>query len=482
MSEARRLRVLVIEDRERISGSELAKFLDIDICSGVKANPDLNAAGALDLLSEYRNISPRPSLDILIVDVDMSKDRALRGWEKDGRTTWDPSMLFRLQHQDGEGDGVPHELAPYGPILALPFISYASPLFVVQPVSAYWDAPAVYNNGFFLISMSLIATVAGRSMSGFITPEDVQRALRTRDLDQLGLAERSGTTLLEDGIRLSLAWLRRTMKDNFYFLGVEPAIEKISATLADYRSGAIVRADLLGALDAISIDLQCVGSSRADRVLLSSLFADMLVRRGRPPNEVLEGILVALKHWGDDENLNMRQLVKRLRTDIMDAIWKPGVRDAHAGDSAQSLVRQLNYDKQSAQFLAARRYVMLMAWTRAWYEYVLSGGKKKLKALAQEALGMGDNSNDWQRLALWGKDRAGFVDEHTHLHFLEPFWFVNGAAPAISDYYLDNRTGAQLRLSAFDRAVCRDYLGWLEKKKELPDMAREQLPAWLRDP
>src|SRR5262245_44095972 len=145
MRDARKLRVLVIEDRERISGSDFEKYLDIDLCAGVKPNMDLNAAGALDLLARYQQADPRPALDILLVDGDMSNDRALYGWHKDKTTTWDPSVLFKFAHQHPgrNTDSVLHDLAPYGPIISLPFISYASMLFVVQPVSAYWAQPAV---------------------------------------------------------------------------------------------------------------------------------------------------------------------------------------------------------------------------------------------------------------------------------------------------------------------------------------------------
>ena len=114
--------------------------------------------------------------------------------------------------------------------------------------------------------MSLIATAAGRGANGkSISPKDVQRALRAGDLAALGLAERSGNTLVDVGIRLSLEGLRRSMKENFYFLGLEPAIERISTALNDYRNGAFVRADLPPVLTGLSIDLQSVRSNAADR-------------------------------------------------------------------------------------------------------------------------------------------------------------------------------------------------------------------------
>jgi hypothetical protein len=487
MNDARKLRALIIEDQAPLVSPNFESRIDIERCSGLRGNHDLGAAGALELMRSYHCAEPRPRIDILVVDVDMSKDPALRGWDSDPTTTRDPSVLFRLATEAVEdtGDGAARTLAPYGPAVALPFLAYASSLFVVAPVSAYWSTGAVTNNGFFLVSMSLVATAAriAKNEEADVSPEDVQRLLRTRRLRELGVSDRNSGAILEPAIINALRDIRDELPNRFYFFGIEPVVKTITALLTGFQSKKVKRAELVRALDGLAIDLPSVVDGRVERILVTSLFADVFVEAN--PEQALDSIRTTMETWARDEARNVHPLVLQVRTKVMDQIQMPVEAKAPrsktgASARATTLLAELGLPQKSFKNFAARRYMALMAWTRGWYFYLRENAHDP-RYWAMAALGLARADQTEYGRMIFRYDAPNYYEISPHKHFLASFRQHDGdSGDRFAGHCLDEAVGFELLLSYTDIAICRDDLAHLERiHGELNEDSRRRLPTWL---
>jgi hypothetical protein len=272
------------------------------------------------------------AIDIILLDVNMEKDPGKGKWN------W------------GTSDGV----APYGPLLALPYLNVSS-LTQFAPYSEFWQRPEVNRNGYVLLSLAFIFS-----------------AVRDRPvgLDRINRLIARGTSpkFPHEALPLGLIRFRRRLL---------AAAKRCELTLLDVSNTIRNVEDLISCATSLKAPLNAPGTEEAvsvnwvhrngevDSVMLTSMFADLLDFSSDPTQDDLKRIVDELRKWPSAATAVWDE--EHLYNSAVEILIQCGACD-NSGDILAESVDNHNFVLSSrgpAHLL--RRTVMLFAWVIAWY-------------------------------------------------------------------------------------------------------------------
>lgn len=474
---ARRIRVVNIDDRNQLDKDRYAPFVDL--------LPIESELGAQELLAEI--VAPTsPPIDIFLVDIDMSAN-------------WQYHVKGLYWGPDAEGTAT--SLRPYGPMLAVPFLMSGAEMIFV-PYSNWWGSPAVYENGFVLLSCAFIFS---RVYGGVWTLEDTQDYIRNQVAEATanvsdqtpdgeagpdayagtktvsadeGPGEPDERSLLQDpekALRTGLCRLRKQLGDSgsIQFVNVEATCRKMEALDdASLDHGVPLCDPDTG--DPISIEW--VSARRSESVEISSLYGDVLDFRTQVDHKTICGIAKILQ----------REILPRSIENIgtIYDMAKQALRECTIeGQPSRRLDKVLETMKKSAdtrlsadQWQLLKRLAVLFAWVRTWREE--NDAEKRItrvRSFLGFPTGQKGATNSYSRL-IRGGDGSTAGKGRWH----QPFRKNHKNGQAAEDFKLDlNQAEA---LTPVECRLCTRYadevLQWIEDLSA----TSKKYPQWMTTP
>jgi hypothetical protein len=398
--------------------------------------------------------SQRSAIDIILLDVNMEKDLGKSRWN------W------------GTSDGV----APYGPLLALPYLNVSS-LTQFVPYSEFWQRPDVNRNGYVLLSLAFIFSAVRDRRVG---------------LDRINRLIARGTSpkLPHEALPLGLIRFRKRLlaaakRKELMLLDVAKTIQSVE-DLISCANIFDVPLNVPGTEEPLSVDW-VHRNGEIDRVRLTSMFADLLNFSSCPKSGDLERIVDELRKWPSAAT----------------AVWD----EEHLYDSALEILVQCGCDASSEDILARavddhnfvlssrgpiyllRRTVMLFAWVVAWYLKVHRAMPKTWETVRRIFYhGSRETTFDHRYKVYLGRDRKT-VSYEIHR---TPFSRVNNQAEEfVRQSYMLTEDKAGF-LVPRDLRLCRQFaedglVDFLAKIEMLEDVrpwresAARPYPRWMKE-
>lgn len=429
MKQPRRLVAVVIDDQPgRLSQAQYKDFVKLD-----------KVQGYTDIQRKFNNKhqSTRASMvaDLLLIDVNLSDNMP----------------------PDNMDWGTQPGIKPIGPLLALPFI--ARDLCAFAPYSNHWGNATVTDNGFVVLSVSLLLSVVSRKV---IDLEKTRETIKSK-------AESVLVTSPQDALREALQQFRTALvlrPVQFVDIGrLHQRLSELQQTALDVKSP--VTMPLRDAEGLLSVDFY-LPSGEFDRVELSSLFGDKLDFVSPADPSILHTILGELESWRGNSIEKGGPTLLSAGTEILEICYE---QEISVRDAAEQLRRKGHSDID--RYLLYR-VAMEFAWVQAWYETLTFNERdRSMIGRVQTILGLkaqGNESNRYRRLLGETVDGKDIVSTNRwRKPFKTEFTGTNDA------YQLDQNLPGTL--TNIERGLCvqfaQDELRW--------DGTDPLYPAWMTE-
>lgn len=423
----RRLVVLNINDRwDQISFGNEQNFVTIKEIHSYKA--------AQELLLDPEHGSNGRSGDLFLVDVDFSESDIPKG------LNWGCSGL-----------------APFGPLLALPFLGRE--VCALVPYSSYWGASEIEENGFVLVTMSLLLT---SSMQDYYSLDDVREHIRS--IKKAGLAD-SPKIALYNAFRIFRKNLENS--DRIQLINIDRTFRRLmDLEQASFDQDIEISVPFTDREGVLSVDFS-YPPYFFDSIELSSLFADVM--DFWPPAEqgALTEIYDVLERW-------KKQSIET-DGDTLAETAKAALEECEQFPLSKAIDRVLSPSSALSKF-AVMRIAMEFAWVQAWYQELTSyededSERPSLIKRVHTILGLSGLKNpaiEYRRLlSKKGSGPETVSEEPWRTKFKIEYSSTNDA------YQLD--ADEPSAISPLERAMCiqyaQDELNW--------DGSSPQYPRWM---
>jgi len=470
---ARKLNILIIEDKTEISG-ELNKYINLIHCGGLGKKNNSSVNTVFEVMESITMLSlDQQKIDGMLIDIDMSKDNGIKDLKEVFDDKYDPRAAFTVNCRKSERASIKTDgLNPYGPILALPFLAFATKLFTVQPVSNFWENEELRHNGYFLTSLSLVLTAASLNSDEprVIGIDDLYEGLRKKNFESLNVSTEgtSQVRMPKEGISMALERIRKILPDRFYFTDIDPISEEINQMeRALSRSNVASYKKRFEEMSLNLIDFE----GRSENILLSSIFADILV--SDIFRKSIKHIRRKCNDWANGDDRTFPKTIAKIKNDVLEKVSVDQVLGVKRSTiTTTSMLGKLGLESNFKQKVIARRYTALLAWTKSWFLKLTQEGfeKEHIREITYRCLGF--NSGTKQYMSLIGL-RSSQSDR------LFPSFSREGTT-AVSKYYLCDPV-SNSQLSAYDIKVCRKYFQELCQQNDIDfSEAEPLLPNWLK--
>jgi hypothetical protein len=375
--------------------------------------------------------------------------------------------LFLIDVDFGESDypkdlewGVPEDIAPFGPLLALPFLSKEVCVFV--PYSNYWGVKGVKMNGFVRVAMSLLLAATKRE---YFTLDEVGEVLESGTEGDLS---QSAKLALEKALKL----FRKTLEhsDHIQLLDIEKTYNRlVDLEQAAFDQGASIAVPFCDAEGTLSVNFS-YPPYHFDSIELSSLFADVLDFWPPADQGALTDIFAVLERW--------KRLSIETDGDTLANTVRSVLEECERFPLPKAIGQVLPAGSSLSEF-AVKRIAMEFAWVQAWYQELTSyageddAERPSLIKRVHTILGLSELNNPAIKYRRLLADTSGDTNTVSEEPWRTKFKLVYSNTN--DAYQLDaNEPSA---ISPLERAMCiqyaQDVLDW--------DGSNPQYPRWMTE-
>ncbi len=369
---SRKIRVINIDDRNQLNPKQYAPFVDL-----LPVTSELDAQELLVTMNAT-NLDP---IDIFLVDIDMGGN-----WER----------LPKGLDWGSERDGTAPSLRPYGPLLAVPFLG-SSPHVIFVPYSNWWASPAVYENGFVLVSCAFILSrIHGRPWTLEETRDHIRAHISLPVAGAAGpsddLAAESGEAtaggegnpgaqddnLLQEAERAlhtGLAGLRTALRKTpgIQFVNVHATRNRLAILLDDpieFHGVPLADRD-----DGKPITIEWVSAARWEEVEVSSLYADILDFRTEADRQKVERVSALIEAEFEPGSIANVGTIYEMAKKALSRCRPDGTDPVRIDHVVRALKAEGKVRLQKDEWQLITRLAVLFAWVKAW-EHVAEPEKR----------------------------------------------------------------------------------------------------------
>ena len=482
---ARKIGILIIEDSVDLTCNLDSEYIEIYSCSGISKGNELGAAQNLDTTLDRVQRSGS-LLDIIIFDVNMFRD-VEHILSDDPEVRNDEWAIFDLRryygaHGNNEVDLESDPIAPYGPMLTLPFLAHTSPHLILQPISAFWEESEIVNNGLFLVSLSMLLSKRVQT-DEVLDPLGLRQYIRDRRTKEIGL----GVPGYSDDFNYNAAInklssvLSSELFDRFEVDNLAGILDVADFIEEDLKSGAMA-SEVLSSLQLINVHFVDTSRNTVDSILLTSLFSHHIDEFG-----ILEGakeIIDQIRRLAERKSYwDLRPFMNVAKEVIA------GIPSSDNWDDRNVLKKLRDIDptpENEVGYEITRYYINLFSWVKAWFlraDY--HRDNVPVKNYFYAVIGQkSSNAKVLQYLMYCSKERRKAKKKLSHPEHLRHFWQESESTEiSVENYKLDSEEPKGLVIPESDLEAAAVYYQELLVLYETDlDIEHQQggLPTWLR--